>query len=349
MLRNVGLASYTSRISAKPEIPKNPLKLTNLTWEEIYEVGPHIVLWSYEQQTGRSHPAAARFLEQAKRDSAAKQGSKTTAASTVAQASLTPHLPFAPAPAPHLPPKDISEGSIEHRRYAHDSSTSEASRLVEEQRALDAMRSAAGCNYCFDTIAGLQRVQWGLPKPRWIGSRYSAACPRVVVVLLNPGDSSGLGEEWNHRERNHFIVFFENDDYDQVRDYFRTRREEELNGMTSAKPVFSWYESVFGLVFEDIAQINMAWCASVGNNYQKMLQPCFERHTGRLLQALEPHAVLLSGTNVHKFDRPIQQLLPDVRVRKTLHYANRKSRADELKEGTAVRIWLKNLKLALGC
>lgn len=279
MLRNVGLTSYTSKISSKPEIPKNPLKLTDLTWEEVYEVAPFIVFWSYEQQTRREHPTAARFLKQAENDSAESQSSKTVAASTVVQTSQIPHLPPASVPSPALLPLNISEESSQERQSSQGSSASEGGRLVEEHRVIDVMRSAAGCNYCFDTIAGLQRVQWGLPKPRWIGSRYSTACPRVVVVLLNPGDSSGLGEEWNHRERNHFDAFFENDDYDQVRDYFRTRREEELNGTTSAKPVFSWYESVLGLVFEDIAQVNMAWCASVGNNYRKMLQPCFERGT----------------------------------------------------------------------
>ena len=220
---------------------------------------------------------------------------------------------------------------------------------MSEKPALDVMRSAAGCNHCFDTVPGLRRVPLGLPKPRWIGSRYCTACPRVVIILLNPGDSSRLGEDWNRRERQRFDVFFESGDYDQLRAYFRTRREEELRGTTAAKPVFSWYESVFGLAFEEIAQINMAWCASVSNNYQKMLQPCFDRYTGRLLLALQPHAVLLSGSNVHKFERPIQQLLPDVRVRKTLHYANRKSRAEESEEGTAVRSWLKDLRAALGC
>ncbi len=339
MLRIVRLPTYTSKISAKPEIKKNPLKLTNLTWEEIYEVVPHIVFWSYEQQTGRSHPAAAGFRDQAKSDSTATKGSTP----------LTPHQRIVSVPRRDAPPSNISEESIRDARNPHESVTSEATGLVAEQRALDVMRSAVGCNHCFDTTSNLERVPLGLPKPRWIGSRYGHACPRVVIVLLNPGDGTRLGEEWNRRERKHFDAFFDNGDYDQVRDYFRIRRGEELNRMTSAKPVFSWYESVFGLVFEEIAQINMAWCASKGNRYQQMLQPCFQRHTGRLLQALEPHAVLLSGANVHKFQRPIEHLLSGVDVRQTLHYAHRKGQQAEAEEGAKVRAWLQEIRAKRRC
>ncbi len=218
-----------------------------------------------------------------------------------------------------------------------------------EKLAFGVMQSAADCNHCFDTIPGLERVALGLPKPRWIGSRYWAACPRVVIVLLNPGDSSKLGEDWNRRERKRFEAFFERGDYDQLREYFRTRRDEEFSGTTAAKPVFSWYESTFGLVFEEIAQINMAWCALMGNKYRRMLQPCFERHTGRLLQALEPHAVLLSGNDTHRFEREIKDLLPGVHVQKTLHYAHREGRDREAAEAASFRTWFDAVKAKLGC
>lgn len=339
MLRKVGLPTYTSRISAKLEKKKNDLRLTKLTWEEIYEVVPHIVLWSYEQQTGRSHPAAARFRDET------KSGSTPTKGSTP----MTPHQPIISVLGRDAPPSNIEEESIRDAPDPHESVTSEATGLVAEQPALDVMRSAVGCNHCFETISSLERVPLGLPKPRWIGSRYGDACPRVVIVLLNPGDGTRLGEEWNRRERKHFDAFFDNGDYDQVRDYFRIRRGEELNRMTSAKPVFSWYESVFGLVFEEIAQINMAWCASKGNMYQQMLQPCFERHTRRLLQALEPHVVLLSGANVHRFQRPIEHLLPGVDVRQTLHYAHRNGKQAEAEEGAKVRAWLQEIRAKRRC
>ncbi len=216
-------------------------------------------------------------------------------------------------------------------------------RFMAEDLALEIMRGAAGCNRCFDTIPGLERVALGLPKPRWIGSRYWVTRPRVVIVLINPGDSSKLGDEWNRRERNLFEAFLNGGDYEELRDYFRLRREEELRGTTDARPVFSWYESTFGLAFEEIAQINMAWCAARGNKYGRMLARCFERHTAPLLQALEPDAVLLSGTSVHAFEPKIQSLLPGARIQKILHYAHREGRDREIGDGEEFRSWFDTL------
>ena len=143
---------------------------------------------------------------------------------------------------------------------------------MPERIALDVMTAAADCNHCFDTIPGLERVALGLPKPRWVGERYWAATTRIVIVLLNPGDSTNLGEAWNRRERECFESFYHGGDYQQIREYFRTRRDEERNAATSARPVFSWYENTFSLEFEEIAQLNIAWCASRGNQYRRLRQ-----------------------------------------------------------------------------
>jgi hypothetical protein len=215
---------------------------------------------------------------------------------------------------------------------------------MPEVTALEVMQAAASCNHCFDTISGLQRVAQGLPKPRWIGERYWAATHRIVVVLLNPGDSTNLGEAWNRRERECFASFYRDGDYQLIREYFRTRRDEEKNAVTRAKPTFTWYEDTFGLDFEEIAQINVAWCASRGNQYRSMLRPCFERHTGLLLQALEPHAVLLSGSGTHQFDKAIKELIPTVYVQKTVHYAHREGVGRNATEAADFRAWLARVK-----
>ena len=214
---------------------------------------------------------------------------------------------------------------------------------MSEERAIAIMRGVAGCNHCFETVHGLERVPDGVPKPRWIGSRYYAARQGVVLVLLNPGEGRTLSEDWKRREQKVFEAFRNGGDYEDIRNYFRLRRDEELRGTTATRPVFSWYEKTFRLAFEEVAQINMAWCASKGNKYRPMLDPCFERHTGVLLQALEPHVVLLSGSNVHCFQARIESLLPGVHVRPTIHYAHREGRQRELDEGCKSRAWFDTL------
>jgi hypothetical protein len=220
---------------------------------------------------------------------------------------------------------------------------------MPERIALDVMRAAAGCTHCFNTIPGLEPVAQGVPKPRWIGSRYWTAATRVVVVLLNPGDSTNLGDDWNRREREWFEAFYLGGDYDQLRDYFRTRRNEEVQATTPARRVFSWYESTFHLAFEDIAQINVAWCASRRNQYRRMLRPCFERHTVALLKALEPHAVLLSGSGTHQFENAIKQMIPTVHTQTTIHYAHREGRTREMAEAEAFRTWFEGVRAGTEC
>lgn len=179
-------------------------------------------------------------------------------------------------------------------------------------------------------------------------SRYWAATTRIVIVLLNPGDSTNLGEAWNRRERECFESFYHGGDYQQIREYFRTRRDEERNAATAARPVFSWYENTFSLEFEEIAQLNIAWCASRGNQYRRMLRPCFERHTGALLQALEPHAVLLSGSGTHQFEGAIRELIPNVHVQKTVHYAHREGAGRDMIEAEAFRTWFNRVRARAG-
>lgn len=215
---------------------------------------------------------------------------------------------------------------------------------MAERDAIDVMRKANGCDLCFRTIAGLSRARPGLPKPRWIGEKYFAARPRVVIALINPGSGNDLPPSFHRREEELFQSFYATGDYRTIRDYFRERFAGERHG-EYRRPVFTWYEDVFGLKFEEIAQINIAWCADEGNQHPKsMLRSCFERHTSALLAALEPNAVLLSGSNLASFEPAIRASLPNVRVRTILHYAHRGGKAAERVAGESVRQWLAEVR-----
>jgi precorrin-6x reductase len=68
-----------------------------------------------------------------------------------------------------------------------------------------------------------------------------------------------------------------------------------------------------------------------------MLRHCFIKHTSRLLCALEPDVILLSGSATHPFAANIQHLLPKAKVVKTIHYANRRSNAHKMAEARLVK------------
>lgn len=212
-----------------------------------------------------------------------------------------------------------------------------------ELDAVKVIQNAGGCDVCFRTIPGLRRAQPNLPKPRWIGEGYFDAKPRVVVALINPGQGKDLPSSFHRREAELFTRFYKTGDYGPIRGYFRERFQGERHG--EYRPVFTWYEDLFDLKFEQIAQINIAWCADDGNRHPtSMLRTCFERHTSALLAALKPDAVLLSGSNVAAFESAIRANHPTIQVRPVLHYAHRGGRSAERGEGEAVRNWLNEVR-----
>lgn len=100
-----------------------------------------------------------------------------------------------------------------------------------------------------------------------------------------------------------------------------------------------------GLNLDEIAFANLAWCATKENRYPpKMLRHCFEKHTVRLLQILNPTVVLASGSRVHSFKLRIREELPGVEVITTLHYAHRKNQAAEDEELGRVKAQLDSLR-----
>ena len=204
---------------------------------------------------------------------------------------------------------------------------------MASRTALRVMREAGPCNACFDDPRGqLDRVQSGVPHPRWIGSRYADAVCRVALVLINPGQP---GEDsWHRRETKVFRDFHAGESYEGVRDHYRAcvaRRDRWI----------CRYIDLLGGDIEEIAQLNMAWCATKQNRYPTwMLDQCFRLYTGRLLEALDPHVVLLSGKSaLSEFKPRVEKLLPNSRVRVISHYARNALGQAEPRE---VREWMRS-------
>ncbi len=209
------------------------------------------------------------------------------------------------------------------------------------QQALNVMQNASGCGECFKLESTLTRCQSDQPKPRWIGSLYWNSRPRLVLVLINPGTS--LDESVLRREKVAFESFYATGMYTPVYEYFRFRRERE-SLLPRNRHFIKVYEDVFGIDFERIALINVAWCPTLGDKYPKwMLDKCMRLHTLSLLHALEPDAVLLSGKKTHVYQSLLEAELPKARIRPTYHFARGVLRSKAIHEGPSVRKWLEDI------
>ncbi len=202
---------------------------------------------------------------------------------------------------------------------------------MSEPEAIEAMRSAECCNLCFQKTPGIRRPARGLqkPKPRWIGKDYWTKRPRIVFILIQPGSANDKPDSFHEREATAFSEFYRNGCYDTVQNYLHGRYFDQKSGDEKTKSLV-WYEDIFGVNFEEIALVNMAWCATyndlIASGSDKellhfMLKTCFENHTRSLVEALEPDAVILSGKGAFKPYLPVfEKWLGFNRVRLIHHY-----------------------------
>jgi uracil-DNA glycosylase len=182
-------------------------------------------------------------------------------------------------------------------------------------------KSAVACNDCFSDIR-LKRSQIDLAQPRWIGARYWSSRPRVVIVLENPGAG-------NHRDG-------------RADKEFKQRIVAYRDGKTDIQPVFdhqrrdmehwgdlhSFYMQGFGLEFNEIAFVNVAWCGEDSNKPSRaMLNHCFDRFSGTLLRLLNPHVFILGGRSAQRFESRLRSMFPRAEITSVLHYAHRRMHA----------------------
>lgn len=209
--------------------------------------------------------------------------------------------------------------------------------MDERWRQLDQLfRRAMGCRLCFqEGIVSSPAID--MAQPRWVGPRYFETRPRILVVLLNPGSGEGYDKTLISAYLDHLL------DYQQGRiglgELFVRQRDDMANWGRPPGRFLSFFEQGLGLNLDEIAFVNMAWCASASNRYPgRMLANCFHKHTVDLIKMLEPHGVFLSGTRVHTVSAEIRQLLGrDIRVVPLPHYAHRKGRQWEAEELERIR------------
>ena len=191
-------------------------------------------------------------------------------------------------------------------------------------------KGAMSCRYCFSH--GLATPAYlDLPQPRGIGLEYFSSRMKIAMVLLNPGrGDNDQHRKANERNRENLEAFKAG--RMQLGEYLEAERCS-MDDWGNPRGKFVSFVKSLGLSVDQIAIINLAWCADAKNKYpSKMLSECFKRHTSKLLGELAPDIVLLAGAKTQSYGGRIQKAMPNCEIVPTLHYAHRKGREAESHE-----------------
>ena len=194
-------------------------------------------------------------------------------------------------------------------------------------------RSATNCRECF-ILGEVSEPDINVAQPRWVGPAYWGSLFRVAILMLNPGQSGATPQAMEYLVR---IRAFRDSVMPLQPILDRQRESMKLWGNPPGR-FTNFYLAGLGLNLDEIAFANVAWCGTKWNKYPRtMLNRCFSRHTGPLLELLRPNVVLLSGKPTHTFASMIRGLVPAARVVKMFHYAHREGRTAEQTEFTRVK------------
>ena len=185
-------------------------------------------------------------------------------------------------------------------------------------------KKAVDCSACFEDDK-LQRSFVDLPQPRYIGAGYWSSSNKVAFVMLNPGAGQ---HDWRNADWKQHIERFQSD-HESLEDLFLAQRRH-MPHWSSGK-LMRFIEQ-HGLQVDDLALVNIAWCATESNKYPNcMLNKCYRLHTSEWIEVLDPNTIILSGTASHKFEEEMATLIPHACVLTTYHYAHRPSHAAKAK------------------
>ena len=192
------------------------------------------------------------------------------------------------------------------------------------------------CNACFRD-SQLSRAAVEFPQPRFVAPNYWKTNPRTLVVISAPGSGVGRLDQADERLRKLLRAYADGTgSLDEIFQHQKT----DFGNWTGGKFHRFFFEQL-GLSADEIAFLNIAWCATAENKYPDwMLSNCWERYTRDLISCLHPQRVLLSGSAATKFREKIIETCPDLEsggVIQTLHYAHRKGLQIEANEICRVR------------
>ena len=116
----------------------------------------------------------------------------------------------------------------------------------------------------------------------------------------------------------------------ELLDLLRFQKKHMREWGTPPGRFLRFYVEGLGLDLDDMALSNIAWCAEADNRYPAaMLNQCYDLHTKRLIEVLQPKVVVLSGHATHRFENQIRDVAPEATTITTLHYAHREGKKRE--------------------
>jgi hypothetical protein len=193
-------------------------------------------------------------------------------------------------------------------------------------------REASHCRRCFEQL-GLKAPTIDIAQPRWVGRDYWTCRRRVLILMINPGSGANRRDDADLRMRNALHKF--RDGTAALREIL-DRQVDDMPHWGKGR-FWGFFVEGLGLVMDEIAFANIAWCATSDNSYPRgMLSECLDRFTARLVKLLQPTHILLSGAATHQFTVRIQEAAPHANVEPVLHYADR--RGHEVRAAEVARI-----------
>jgi hypothetical protein len=196
----------------------------------------------------------------------------------------------------------------------------------------DALR----CRVCFRDY-NLRSGRIDIAQVKWVGPNYLASSTKLMVIMINPG--SGESRADSADERLSMLLHRLQSDWSHLDDVFDHQRRDMRNW--SEGKFWSFFVDGLKLDLDKTAFANIAWCSTKGNEHPaQMLNTCFHRHTGRLIQILLPDVVLLSGKSAYGFEGRIKGVVPNARIVRGWHQSSRRSKVDIDKEIRRVRLEL---------
>ena len=153
---------------------------------------------------------------------------------------------------------------------------------------------AVVCDRCFSKF-GVARASVDLAQPRYVGPKYWTATDRRLFLMINPGSGNGSSSDQAMRRD---IIFYRAQELGLEQLFQRQRQRISEWG----RGKFLAFLEKMGSSLDDVALLNVAWCATQGDKYPSgMLLTCFNAHTRRTLAALSPTMIIACGGPAQKF------------------------------------------------
>ena len=192
-------------------------------------------------------------------------------------------------------------------------------------------RETMKCRKCFDQ-GFAKPTSVDVAQPRWIAPGYLNSAVKVLIISLNPGAGNTPKKQ---RANGPFrqILHDYKDGRKPLQNLFAFQRKYILSWGTPSGRFVKFYMAGMGLDLDEVALANIAWCAAAKNKWSsQMFSQCFRKHTAKLIVAIRPDVIILSGSDTHRYASEINKLVPTCRVISTIHYAHRKGKEVERKE-----------------